>query len=215
MTIHELLVEHESRLVNLQAALALLRIPHGIAIALMVAALVLSLVLGAFALRSQLSSVWPSLSIIAAGISAGRARRIRRSQSHLWRLIRHYNRAVQRLNGNWADSVFSGEEFCDSDHVFARDLNVVGEGSLFQLLCTARSAIGRNGLADYLLNPSEVEESLLRQQAVIELQSQPTCGSPSLLWASSIFLILTNTRSMSGSTPLPIVSLVFCPSVSF
>lgn len=66
----------------------------------------------------------------------------------------------------------NGEEFSDPGHVYARDLNVFGEGSLFELLCTARTAIGQRGLAEYLLRAPAVEETLLRQEAVRELRGQ-------------------------------------------
>jgi len=66
----------------------------------------------------------------------------------------------------------SGEQFGEPGHAFARDLDVFGEGSLFEMLCTARTAIGQRGLADYLLKAPSVEETRSRQEAVRELRGQ-------------------------------------------
>src|ERR1035438_4775656 len=90
----------------------------------------------------------------------------------MWRLKRFYDRAVQRVKGNWAGSGVTGEEFSDPGHVYATDLHVFGEGSLFELLCTVRTSIGRRGLANYLLQAPDLEETLLRQEAVHELRGR-------------------------------------------
>jgi hypothetical protein len=118
---------------------------------LLALALALLLILGLLAIRHQVSFVWPSLSIPLAAASARYFRRYRHSEARIWRLRRFYDRAMERVKGNWAGRGASGDEFDDPGHVYARDLSVFGEGSLFELLCTARTAIGRRGLADYLL----------------------------------------------------------------
>jgi hypothetical protein len=90
----------------------------------------------------------------------------------MWRLKRFYNCAVQRLNGNWASNGVSGDDWCDPAHIYARDLDVFGEGSLFELLCITRTSIGQSRLADYLAKAPPLEETLLRQEAVRELSSR-------------------------------------------
>jgi MutS domain V len=87
----------------------------------------------------------------------------------MWRLKLFYIRAVERVKGNWVRTGATGEEFDDLSHVYAADLHVFGEGSLFELLCIARTSIGKQGLANYLLAAPAVEETLLRQEAVREL----------------------------------------------
>jgi DNA mismatch repair ATPase MutS len=96
----------------------------------------------------------------------------RRSRYRASRLERFYRRAIERVQGNWAGNGASGEEFIDPSHIYANDLNVFGEGSLFELLCTARTANGQRGLADYLLKIPSTEETLARQEAVRELQAR-------------------------------------------
>ena len=99
--------------------------------------------------------------------------RSRQSGYRAWRLKRFYTRAVARLEGDWAGAGDSGEEFDSPGHLYARDLNVFGEGSLFELLSICRTGVGRHGLAGFLLNPAPVEELLARQQTVRELRDLP------------------------------------------
>lgn len=170
MTLPEILAHYEGRVAELQAAIAQLRWPHAFAATLLAIAGALFLALSLYAIRGQLSFLWTPLPIPLAAVSLRRLQRARQSQSRLWRLKRFYDCAIERINGNWARSAFKGEEFSDPNHVYAADLNVLGEGSLFQLLCTTRTSLGRRGLANYLLATPSLEETLLRQQAVRELR---------------------------------------------
>ncbi len=128
--------------------------------------------LSLLALRHQLSFPWVFASVPLVATPAHRFRWYRISESRQWRLRRFYDRALRRVQGIWAGNGARGEEFANPDHVYSEDLNLFGEGSLFELLSTARTAIGRRSLADYLLNAPAVEETLLRQQAVLELREQ-------------------------------------------
>jgi MutS domain V len=172
VTIQDVVAQYEGRILELQSAIAQLRWPHALAAGVLAIALGLFLLLSLYAFRGQLSFLWASLPILAAAASARRLRKFRRSQSRLWRLKRFYERALQRLNGSWARSGFTGEEFNPPEHVYTADLGVFGEGSLFELLCIARTSIGRRGLANYLLNAPAVNETLLRQEAVRELRGR-------------------------------------------
>jgi hypothetical protein len=172
VTVHEVLLQYEGRLRELEASLAHARV-HG-TISAVVTALVIALflMLGLYAIRQQVSFLWPSLPVPLAVLSARRYRLYQQSQYRLKRLKQFYHRAAERVKGNWVQNGADGEEFGDSAHVYARDLNVFGEGSLFQLLCTARTGNGRRGLAEYLVTAPVLEETLLRQEAVRELRGR-------------------------------------------
>jgi ABC-type multidrug transport system fused ATPase/permease subunit len=170
VTVPEVVAQYEDRIFELQAAIAQLRLPYLLAVAALVTAVALVLALGVYAVRGQASFWWLSIPTAAASASAWRLKVTRRSESRSWRLKRFYDRAIQRVNGDWARSGFTGEEFSDPDHVYAADLNIVGEGSLFELLCIARTSLGRRGLTDYLLQSPSLNESALRQHAVRELR---------------------------------------------
>jgi hypothetical protein len=172
VTVHDVLIRYEGKLGQLQAGIDQLRFPHSLAGMVFTIALSVFLALGFYALRRQVSVVWPSLPLPVAAASMRRLQQNRKRRSRMWRGKRFYDRAVQRVTGNWAGCGVAGEEFRDPNHVYARDLHVFGEGSLFELLCIARSSIGRRGLANYLLEPPVLEETILRQEAVRELRGR-------------------------------------------
>ena len=64
-----------------------------------------------------------------------------------------YERGVARIEDRWAGTGETGERFNDPHHVYAADLDLFGEGSLFQLLSTARTRMGEETLAQWLLAP--------------------------------------------------------------
>ena len=67
----------------------------------------------------------------------------------------------------------SGKEFLDTDHFFSYDLDLFGEGSLFQFLNRTSTRGGRKKLADWLIKPElgkkEIEN---KQQAIKELAKE-------------------------------------------
>ena len=85
------------------------------------------------------------------------------------RSVAFYERAFTRLESRWAGGGTQGERFRDPHHPYADDLDLVGEGSLFELLCAARTQAGEDTLAGWLLGPATPEEIRRRQEAVREL----------------------------------------------
>ncbi len=76
------------------------------------------------------------------------------------------------MEDRWPGSGETGEEFKDPLHLYAEDLDILGEGSLFQLLSTARTNMGKQCLSRWLLTHPDVEEIQERQAAVAELKSR-------------------------------------------
>jgi len=172
MTIDQLLVQYESRLHELNNGLMQARVHHIASSIAFAVSTALFLILSLYAIRKDVSFLWPSLPLPIAALSVRRFRHTQQSRYRMSRLLRFYHGAFERVQGNWARTGKDGREFCDSAHAYARDLNVFGEGSLFELLCNARTAIGERGLAEYLLATPAIEETLLRQQAIRELQGR-------------------------------------------
>lgn len=88
------------------------------------------------------------------------------------RVSRFYDRGLQRLDNLWAGTGEGGDRFFDPAHPYARDLDLFGKGSLFELLCTAQTRAGEETLARWLLTaaaPGEVRE---RHAAVEELKDE-------------------------------------------
>ncbi len=68
----------------------------------------------------------------------------------------------------------SGKEFLDTDHFFSYDLDLFGEGSLFQFLNRTSTVNGKQQLANWLTHPSTKKEEIeKKQQAVDELSQIP------------------------------------------
>jgi hypothetical protein len=88
------------------------------------------------------------------------------------RAIDFFERGLARIDDRWAGSGVSGERFLNPLHPYARDLDLFGRASLFELLCTARTRAGEETLAAWLLEAAPVDEILARQQAVRELQGR-------------------------------------------
>ena len=76
---------------------------------------------------------------------------------------------IARLEDHWVGQGEAGERFRDADHPYALDLDIFGNGSLFQLLTTARTAAGEETLARWLLSGADAGEVRIRQAAVRDL----------------------------------------------
>lgn len=84
------------------------------------------------------------------------------------RAIAFYERGLARLANHWIGQGQSGDCFLDTKHPYARDLDLFGRGSLFELLCKARTRAGEQTLASWLLAPASPDEVFSRQAAVSE-----------------------------------------------
>jgi hypothetical protein len=85
------------------------------------------------------------------------------------RLDSYYQQGGARIENRWAGIGETGERFLTPDHPYARDLDIFGPGSLFQLLCTARTSSGEETLAAWLQTAASIPEVAARQEAVQEL----------------------------------------------
>ncbi len=81
-----------------------------------------------------------------------------------------YERGIARIEDNWRGKGSTGMEFAREHHLYQTDLDILGEGSLFELLSTTRSEVGAERLASFLLDPTTVHNARERQDAVKELR---------------------------------------------
>jgi len=96
--------------------------------------------------------------------------RLQGAVERLHRAERFFERGVARLEGRWAGHGPTGEAYLDPAHPYAADLDLFGKGSLFELLSTARTHIGEDTLAQWLLAPADPVTVKQRQEAVEELR---------------------------------------------
>ncbi len=96
--------------------------------------------------------------------------RVARSANSERRAAAYYDRGLARLDGRWAGSGEMGERFRDPIHPYADDLDLFGQGSVFQLLNTARTHAGEATLAGWLKQAATGDEVRSRQEAVDEMR---------------------------------------------
>ena len=77
---------------------------------------------------------------------------------------------LSRFNGNWQNLTDKGDEFIHPERPQDIDLHIYGPASLYQYLCCARTALGRQKLAQALtVTPPPANIIAQRQAAVSEL----------------------------------------------
>ena len=86
------------------------------------------------------------------------------------RAVAWYEHGILRLEDRWPGTGARGDRFADTDHLFAQDLDLFGEASLFQLLSTAQTEAGEDTLATWLREPTTRDDITSRQEAVRDLQ---------------------------------------------
>jgi len=124
-------------------------------------------------LRAHHFSAWWLL-LPAAGFFAVAAfhSRVLRRRDLARRAVVFYQQGLARIEDRWAGSGSTGARFTDPHHVYAADLDLFGRGGLFELLSTARTRMGEEKLAAWLLAPASPERIIERQGAAAELRAQ-------------------------------------------
>ncbi|WP_263419451.1 MutS-related protein [Terriglobus albidus] len=99
--------------------------------------------------------------------------RVLRRQADERRAVEFYSNGLARIEDRWprtTERLLPEQEIASS--LYARDLDIVGKGSLFELLCLARTRMGEECLLDWLLHVPSLETVYQRQNAVSELRGQ-------------------------------------------
>ncbi|HEX4486527.1 MAG TPA: mismatch repair protein [Terriglobales bacterium] len=123
------------------------------------------------AYRRYLPTFWwlavPAVAFLAVAVYHSR---ILRAQSLAQRAVDFYRRGMARIEDRWTGTGQTGERFDDPHHVYASDLDLFGKGSLFELLSVARTRMGEETLANWLLAPAPVKQIHERRGAIVELR---------------------------------------------
>jgi MutS-like protein len=113
--------------------------------------------------------VAPLLLFIAAVVYHSR---VRRARARAERAAAHYRDGSARIEDRWSGRGNPGTRFDDPHHVYAADLDLFGPGNLFELLSIARTRMGENALASWLLSPAVIATIQERQQGTAELRDR-------------------------------------------
>jgi hypothetical protein len=122
--------------------------------------------------RNAFSSWWlllPILLFVALAIFHARILRMRTCAE---RAVDIYRKGLARIEDRWIGTGHKGERIDISSSLYATDLDLFGHGSLFELLSQARTRMGEDTLAHWLLSPSSLAEIVERHAAVGELSSK-------------------------------------------
>ena len=159
-------------------------------------------VLAVLGYRDLLSWWWTALPVAGfVALLVWHDRVIRAGQAFA-RAIAFYERGIARLEDRWIDSSAKpgqdsqlyGSRFLDDDHLYARDLDIFGHGSLFQLLSLARTHAGEDTLASWLKAPA----------------ARRICGDGRKPWRSfaTVWISVKRSRRWAGSR----ATSIRCPS---
>jgi hypothetical protein len=96
--------------------------------------------------------------------------RIRGVRTQAQRAVQFYRAGIERLTDQWSGKGTPGARFEDPHHIYAADLDLFGVGSLYELLCAARTQTGENILASWFLAPADLETIRARHLAIADLR---------------------------------------------
>jgi hypothetical protein len=122
-------------------------------------------------LRHTISFWWLAAPLAAFVAVASYHTKVLRRLRCAERSVTFYRNGIARIEDRWAGLGETGERFNDPHHPYAADLDLFGKSSLFELLSAARTRIGEETLAQWLLAPSPLQSILDRQQAIAELRN--------------------------------------------
>ena len=97
---------------------------------------------------------------------------IRRKRAQAERAIAFYDSRIARIDDRWIGTGSTGERFDIPHHVYAADLDLFGRGSLFELLSAARTRMGEEALARWLLAPAAADTIRARQAGIADLRDR-------------------------------------------
>ncbi|HYK25123.1 MAG TPA: hypothetical protein VEV18_02620, partial [Steroidobacteraceae bacterium] len=165
--------EYSSRLAAREASLRRLETLQGRigTLRLLLAACAIALAILAWS-GHRFSALWALLPGAAFAGAVARHAVLRGRHLRAARAAAFYRGGLARIEDRWAGSGRQGERFNDPHHVYAADLDLFGEGSLFELMCAARTLAGEATLARWLLSPAAREEILTRHECIADLRER-------------------------------------------
>ncbi len=118
---------------------------------------------------------WPWLIVpwIGFAVTAHFHGRVLAAGARSRRAMAWYEHGLARLEDRWSGSHPRSPRSEAATSLYAGDLDLFSEGGLFELLCTARTSLGEDTLAQWLQQPAPLAEVQSRQLAVAALRARP------------------------------------------
>jgi hypothetical protein len=115
---------------------------------------------------------WLLLALVVFLIVAILHAKVLRQRACAERAVDFYRKGLARIEDRWPGTGQTGARIDVHSSLYATDLDLFGQGSLFELLSLARTRMGEDTLAAWLLSPSAVPQLTQRQAAVAELRNR-------------------------------------------
>ncbi|HWW98348.1 MAG TPA: hypothetical protein VNY74_11650 [Edaphobacter sp.] len=119
-----------------------------------------------------LSPWWLLLALVVFLVVAILHAKVLRQRACAERAVDFYRKGLARIEDRWPGTGQTGARTDVHSSFYATDLDLFGQGSLFELLSLARTRMGEDTLAAWLLSPSAVPQLTQRQAAVAELRNR-------------------------------------------
>jgi hypothetical protein len=130
------------------------------------------LVAAAVLLERAVGPAWLLVPAIAFAVLVLYHSSVRRARVRAERAVSYYRQGIARLEDRWTGLGPTGQRFAGINHIYSADLDLFGDGSLFQLISAARTRMGEDTLARWLLGPSSVDKVRQRQTSVQDLRAR-------------------------------------------
>lgn len=119
-----------------------------------------------FTFSNQLFVLAALLSMVAFALLVRRHSELFNERSHLENLVKIQNQEIQGLKGD-SSCFVSGAEFVDTHHPYTHDLDIFGEGSLFQSINRCNTRQGKKELANRFSKSLATAEEIQTNQIAI------------------------------------------------
>jgi len=122
--------------------------------------------------RDAFSPWWLLLALLSFLAVAVLHAKVLRNRARAERAVDFYRNGLARIEDRWIGNGQTGSRLDVRSSLYATDLDLFGKGSLFELLSLARTRMGEDTLAAWLLSPSPVVQLTQRHAAVAELRNR-------------------------------------------
>ncbi len=122
--------------------------------------------------RLALAPAWLLIPVAAFIALVLYHQRVRTERARAQRAVAFYRASIARMADQWRGNGVTGEQFDIPHHIYASDLDLFGSGSLFELLCAARTPMGQAALAQWLLAPANLTTIRERHACIDDLRGR-------------------------------------------
>lgn len=115
---------------------------------------------------------WAGIPLVSMILFARKAQACKAQSRDAAILLGLYQRRLSRVRHEWMSKGDGGSDLELPGHLSSCDLDLFGDGSMFELLCDVDTPMGRETLAQWLQIPASIDEVTSRQRAAQDLRDR-------------------------------------------